>query len=111
MEPVVAPLVSLFWRLSPWLSAFLPRTVRGILSAASRRKELIELVTQVSRYANLSNEERRKRALQVVGTWLRSRGIDLSDHELALLVELLYGWVKRHRKSAIVPPPVPFGRA
>jgi hypothetical protein len=106
---IVAPLVSLFWRLGPGLGAFLPKVVRHLLAVASKRQEIIEIITRIARAANLSNEERRRRAIELVGAALRGRGVDLSDHELSLLVELVYGWVKRHRKSAIVPPPVRFG--
>ncbi len=109
LAPVGRVSVSLFWRLGPGPDAFLPAPVRTLLAAAATRAALIEIVSRVARYANLSNEERRQRALTAVGEWLRARRIELADQELALLVELVYGWIKRRRPGRIVPPPARFG--
>src|SRR5687767_2390516 len=109
LAPVRRVWVSLFWRLGPGPGVFLPAPVRTLLATASTRVELMEIVSRVARYANLSREERRLRALTAVGEWLRARGIDLADQEVALLVELVYGWIKRRRPGRIVPPPAGFG--
>jgi hypothetical protein len=101
--------VSLFWRLGPGPGVFLPAPVRNLLGTASSRAALLEIVAAVARYANLSNEERRQCALAAVGEWLAARGIALSGHERALLVELLYGWLKRRRPQTVAPPPARFG--
>ena len=107
--PVGRVWVSLFWRLGPGPGAFLPAPVRTLLATAAPRAELIEVVGATARYANLSNEQRRLCALAAVGDWLRARRIDLTEQERALLVELLYGWIKRRRPGRIVPPPARFG--
>ena len=113
LAPWLAPLgrvsVSLFWRLGPGPGVFLPAPVRTLLGAAATRAALLEIVAAAARYANLSPEERRLRALAAVGEWLGARGIALSSHERALLVELLYGWLKRRRPQEIAPPPARFG--
>jgi hypothetical protein len=101
--------VSLFWRLGPGPGAFLPAPVRTLLATASTRGELIAIVSRIARYANLSPEERRLRALAALGEWGSARQIDLADQERALLVELVYGWIKRQQPGRIVPPPVGFG--
>jgi hypothetical protein len=59
----------------------------------------------VAAYANLTKEERRQKALQIVGTWLENHCIHLTDHELAALVELLYAWVKKMQPHRIAPEP------
>jgi hypothetical protein len=109
--PLLAPfarwLVSLYWRLGPGLAAFLPLRVRALLAAPSMRADLAYLVRDVAEYTRLSNSERRELALESVGYWLREHGFDLTDHELALLVELVYGWAKRHRPGTIPPAPQP----
>jgi hypothetical protein len=97
LAPLVRLLVSLFWRLGPGLTAFLPSRVRALLAAPSMRADLAHIVAGVAGYSHLSNSERRDLALDLVAHWLRKHGFDLTDHELALLVELLYGWVKRRR--------------
>jgi hypothetical protein len=110
LAPVAHLFVSLFWRLGPGLTAFLPRRVRALLAAPSIRTELIWIVTEVAGHFSLSNPERRVVALECVAAWLLQHGFDLPDHELSLLVELLYGWVKRHRPHMIIPPPLPSGQ-
>jgi hypothetical protein len=108
LAPVRRVWVSLFWRLGPGPGAFLPAPVRTLLAAASPRGEVIEIVSRIARYANLSPQERRLRALAAVGEWGSARGIELGEQERALLVELVYGWIKRRRPGRIVPPPARF---
>lgn len=102
--PLVRLLVSWYWRLGPGLAAFLPARVRALLAAPALRADLIRIVRDISEYADLPNGERRELALDTAGTWLRAHGFDLTDHELALLIELVYGWVKRHRPGGTPSP-------
>jgi len=103
-------LVSLFWRLGPGLTAFLPSRVRALLAAPSMRAELAQIVASVAGYSHLSDSERRELALEFVAHWLQRHGCDLTDHELSLLVELIYGWVKRHRPFLLPSASLPSGK-
>jgi hypothetical protein len=109
LAPWVRLSVSLFWRLGPGLSAFLPCPVRALLAAPGTRAELIRLVSDVAGCFLLTNAERREQAILDVGDWLREHDLALHDRDLALLVELLYGWLKRHRPQVVAPTPLPFG--
>jgi hypothetical protein len=97
--------VSLFWRLGPG-ARLLPKIVRRVLANSAWLSGLVDVVLWASQFANLSNEERRKHSLEAAGVFLRQRGVDLADHELALLVELVYGYAKRKLPQRIVRPPV-----
>ena len=86
-----------------------PRPVAALLRDPALRNALGRLILQVAGYANLTNEQRRQRALQLVRAWLEHHGVHLSDSELALLVELLYAWVKREFPAQIAPEPLDLG--
>jgi hypothetical protein len=111
LSPLLAPfvrlLVSLFWRLGPGLTAFLPSRVRALLAAPSLRTELGQIVASVANYTALTDSERRDLALEFLAYWLKLHGFALADHELALLVELTYGWVKRHHPDWLDEPSRP----
>ena len=108
--PHLAPLVwgliaTRFWQRARHTAAFVPITVRGLLRDPQVRAELGQIIANVARYANLSNEERRARALQFARTALAARGINVTDQELATLIELLYSHLKRANPAAIAPAP------
>ena len=107
LAPVAWGLVStLLWRRAQSRAAWIPITVRGLLHDPKVRAELGRIIADVARYANLTQEERRARALAFARAALAARGIILTDQELTLLIELLYGWFKRTHPGAIAPEPV-----
>jgi hypothetical protein len=95
-------------RLLGWLPARVPRN----LLDPQARAALLRIIAEVARYANLSEAERRKLAIQFVTRWLEqhhppaARVPALTEHEVALLVELLFTWLRRHHPEKIVPPPL-----
>lgn len=96
---------TLLWHRASKTATWVPITVRGLLHNSKVRAELGQIVADMARYANLSNEERRQRAIEFVRAALFSRGITVTDQEIATLVELLYGQLKRQQPAAIVPVP------
>jgi hypothetical protein len=69
-----------------------------------------QFILEVGQFQNLTNEERRIRVITLVGTWLRGRGIPLKDAQLALLVEVVYSWVKQKRGRELKSTPLVWGR-
>jgi hypothetical protein len=107
LAPLAWGLVStLLWQRSQSSAAWIPITVRGLLRDPKVRAELARIIADVARYANLTQEERRARALALARAALAARGIIVTDQELALLIELLYTWFKRTHPGAIAPEPV-----
>jgi hypothetical protein len=109
--PHVLPLVwgvasTLLWRHASKTADWVPITVRGLLRNPKVRAELGQIVADMARYANLSNQERRQRAIEFVRAALFSRGISVTDQEIATLVELLYGQLKRDHPTAVAPEPL-----
>ncbi len=100
---------TLFWHRASQTADWVPITVRGLLHNPKVRAELGAIIADLARYANLSNAERRQRAMEFIRAALFSRGITVTDQELATLVELLYGQLKRENPAAIVPEPEPRG--
>jgi hypothetical protein len=96
---------TLLWHHASKTATWVPMTVRGLLRNPKVRTELGQIVADVARYANLSNEERRQRAIEFVRAALFTRGISVTDQEIATLVELLYGQLKRDQPAAIAPAP------
>jgi hypothetical protein len=114
MLPHVLPLVwgvasTLLWHHASETANWVPITVRGLLRNPKVRAELGQIVADMARYANLSNPERRQRAIEFVRAALFSRGITVSDQEIATLVELLYGQFKRDHPTAVAPEPLFLG--
>lgn len=101
------------WRwaepLHPLALRFLTATVRRLLSGKAL-ESLVMIVVQAGQYANLDNEQRRQYAIAQVGAYLKGEGIAATDAEVALLVELVYHWVKTHRPGHLAPPPVHLSR-
>lgn len=97
---------TLLWHHASKTADWVPITVRGLLRNPKVRAELGQIVADVARYANLSNQERRQRAVEFVRAALFSRGISVTDQEIATLVELLYGQLKRDHPAAIAPEPL-----
>jgi hypothetical protein len=83
--------------------------VAEILAHAPQQQALLQIILDLSGYANLTPAQRRTLALQFVRTWLDHHHIPLSDHELSLLVELLYAFAKKHHPDAIAPAPAEIG--
>jgi len=107
LAPLAWGLVStLLWQRAQRSAAWIPITVRGLLRDPKVRAELGRIIADVARYANLSKEERRARALAFARAALAARGITLTDQELSVLIELLYGWFKRAHPGAIAPEPL-----
>jgi hypothetical protein len=106
----VAGLLGWLWRETRTLLSHLPPGVAALLKDREARAELLAIVVRVAGYANLSMEERRRQAIEFAAQWLENHGIHLSDHELSLLVELLYAVVHREQPQAIAPEPFPLGR-
>jgi hypothetical protein len=92
-------IATLLWQRAQSSAAWVPITVRGLLRSPAVRAELGQIIAQVARYANLSPAERRARALEFVRAALAARGVTVTDQELATLVELLYGQLKRAQGS------------
>jgi hypothetical protein len=107
LAPLAWGLVStLLWQRAQKSAAWVPITVRGLLRDPKVRAEFGQIVAGVARYANLSKEERRARALEFARAALAARGLTVTDQELATLIELLYGQLKRTHPGAIAPEPV-----
>ena len=100
---------TLLWRYASKTADWVPITLRGLLHNRKVRAELRQIVADVAGYANLSNAERRQRALEFVRAALLARGISVTDQEIATLVELLYGQFKRDHPAAIAPEPLSSG--
>jgi hypothetical protein len=106
----VAGLLGWLWREARAVLSHLPPGVLKLLRNREVKAELLAIVVRVAGYANLSKEERRRLAIQFVAQWLENHGVRLSEHELGLLVELLYAVVHRQRPGAIAPEPFPLGK-
>jgi hypothetical protein len=106
----VAGLLGWLWREARAVLWHLPPGVAKLLRNQEVRAELLAIVVRVAGYANLSKEERRRQAIQFVAQWLENHGVRLSEHELGLLVELLYAVVHRQQPGAIAPEPFPLGK-
>ena len=105
-----AGLLGWLWREARAVLAHLPPGVLALLRNREVKAELLAIVVRVAGYANLSMEERRRRAIEFVAEWLENHGVRLSEHELGLLVELLYAVVHRQRPGAIAPEPFSLGK-
>lgn len=101
------------WRwaepLHPLSLRFLSPLVRRLLSSL-HLESLMKIVIQAGQFANLDNEQRRAYAVAQVGAYLRGEGIEATDAEVALVVELVYHWVKKHWGAHLTPPPVNLSR-
>jgi hypothetical protein len=111
--PHLLPLVwgfvaTLLWDRDRRTAGWVPITLRGLLNDPKVRAELGQIIADVARYANLSPEERRKLALDLIRAALSARGIPITESELATLIELLYGHLKRTHPGAIAPAPHAF---
>ena len=91
--------------------AHVPGAVGELLRDGPTRDALAGIVRQIAGYGNLTNVERRDKALHTVTIWLENHGVHLTDQELNLLVELLYAWVKKRFPEQVRPEPSPFGPA
>jgi len=103
LAPAVRLFVSCYWRLGPGLTAFLPDRVRALLAAPFLRASLIRMVRTVAADPHQPHHERREQAREIVGAHLRTLELGLSDPDLALLIELLDGWVRRHPDRGVPP--------
>jgi hypothetical protein len=106
----VVGLLGWLWREARAVLSHLPPGVLALLRDRRMKAELLAIVARVAGYANLSKEERRWRAIEFVAEWLENHGVRLSEHELGLLVELLYALVHRQQPGAIAPEPFPLGK-
>jgi hypothetical protein len=107
---VLVGVMGWLWREARAVLSHLPPGVVKLLQNRAIRTELLAIVARVAGYANLSKEERRRQAIQFVAQWLENHGVRLSEHELGLLVELLYAVVHRQQPGAIAPEPFPLGK-
>ena len=73
---------TLLWRYASKTADWVPITIRGLLHNRKVRAELRQIVADVAGYANLSNAERRQRALEFVRAALLARGISVTDQEI-----------------------------
>jgi hypothetical protein len=91
------------------LTRHIPAGVAKLLAHAPHQQALLQIILDLSSYANLTPAQRRTLALQFVRKWLDDHHVPLSDHELSLLVELLYSFAKQQHPEAIAPAPVEIG--
>jgi hypothetical protein len=91
------------------LLSHVPPAVQRLLLSAEHRAELLKIIEDLAGYANLSSADRRKLAIQFITKWLDREHITLSEHEVNLLIELLYAHLKRHHPERIVAAPVELG--
>jgi hypothetical protein len=94
----------------PFLSGALSRTLRRVLTDGALRSGVLELIATAARAANMSKDERRVWAIARVRELLDRSEIGVTDSELSLLVEVVYGWLKRTQPGAVAPAPTPLGR-
>ena len=110
LAPLAWGLVStLLWRRARKSAAWVPLTVRGLLQDPAVRAEVGRIIADVARYANLSMDERRRRALDFARAALAARGLTVTDQELSTFVELLYAQLKHTHPHAIAPEPAGVG--
>jgi hypothetical protein len=105
--------LAFLWRwsepLHPLALRFLSPKVRQAL-ASTHLDSLVKIIVTAGQFANLDNEQRRQYAIAQVTAYLKGEGIETRSHEVALLVELVYHWVKKHWGFALTPPPVNLSR-
>jgi hypothetical protein len=71
------------------VTRLLPARVVKLLANPRRRRELLAIIGELAALSHLSNAERRARAARRIAAWLKERNIELSGHEVNLLVESL----------------------
>lgn len=86
-------------------TALLPPAVSELLDNHPLFAELVQIATAIAGYVNLTPEQRQQAAASFFTGKLKERGIELPDHELNLLIELVYHQVAQHNPAAIRPGP------
>lgn len=82
-----------------------PAPVRHCLADPALTRTLLDLLRRLSGYQNLTNDQRRERALMLSRVLLAEEGRPLSDHDRSILIALLYARVKAETPFLIAPEP------
>lgn len=86
----------------------------SLISLWFKAKPLFErigrLIVEAATFANLTAEQRRGYVTDQARHWLDHYGIRLTDQQLALVIEILYGYLKQTKGHRFAPKPLIWGR-
>lgn len=90
----------------PFLAGAIGPALRRILTDTVLRTVVLNLIRTAAQAANLTPAQRKHWVTEQLRAFLAKEGLDLSEAQMNLLVELVYNWLKHHHPGAIAPPPV-----
>jgi hypothetical protein len=93
----------------PFLSGALSSGIRRILKDGPLREVVLSVIQTAAQAANMNAADRKAYAFGRLREFLDRQGIALSDSELNLLIEIVYGWLRRTKPGAIAPQPFSMG--
>lgn len=95
-----------FLRNTPALTRYLLSAVSLFLKTKPLFETIGRLIFEAAQFANLTAEQRRGYVMDQARLWLNHHGIRVTDQQLALLVEILYGWVKQQHGARFSDKPL-----